>query len=61
MFFINRTVTPYDHLASVKFNENAGQVMGPCWHSNLLIQCIAGQDQRPARLRQGLKHDEPAW
>jgi NAD-dependent deacetylase len=27
MIFINRTATPYDHLASVKFTESAGQVM----------------------------------
>jgi len=27
MIFINRNVTPYDHLASVKFTESAGQVM----------------------------------
>ncbi len=27
LIFINRTATPYDHLASISFNESAGQVM----------------------------------
>jgi NAD-dependent deacetylase len=27
LLFINRTPTPYDHLATVSFSESAGQVM----------------------------------
>jgi NAD-dependent deacetylase len=27
LIFINRTPTPYDHLAALRFSESAGQIM----------------------------------